>query len=203
MFLKRNTLLDTGAVAGALLALSLVSTAALPVSAVAEEPATTTPERQPKRGQSIGALPNLAQPDSQTAATAYASALGPKMTLSAFAIPETSLKTSRFNQPSPLEPFDPGRRFEQTDSGQPPEQQPQGVNKRYLVLGIIGLVDLAAGVIAVSQTNNKYCVTNNISSTTGQGQTTCNSFPTAGKVLIPVGAVVEGLGFYLAFRHRH
>lgn len=202
MFLKRNTLLDKGAVAGALLALSLVSTAALPVSAVAEEPATTSPERQPKRDQSIGALPNLAQPDSPTSATANGSALGPKMTLSAFAIPETSLKAFQFNQPSPLEPFDPGRRFYQTDSGQPPEQQPQGVNKRYLVLGIIGLVDLAAGVIAVSQTN-KYCVTNNISSTTGQGQTTCNSFPTAGKVLIPVGAVVAGLGFYLAFRHRH
>jgi hypothetical protein len=95
--------------------------------------------------------------------------------------------------------FDPRPLFDQTDNGRP-ESEKRGVRKRYLALGILGLVGVAGGAVAVTQ-SNKYCTTNNIAGN-GQAQSICSSVHTAGEVMIPVGAAVAVLGFYFAFRHR-
>jgi len=81
--------------------------------------------------------------------------------------------------------------------------QPQtkhGVRKKYLALGILGVLGAAGGVVAVAGSNS-VCTTNNIGNN-GTAKSICSNVHTAGEVIIPAGAAVAVLGFYLAYR-RH
>jgi hypothetical protein len=204
MFLKRKVLFDRDRMAGGLLGLSIVSILTVPVSAVADGPAAPSDVATAEARQSTAVLPLLGVSDSHTqVALNGLSRLNWNATVNAWVMssPDNSWK-AKFKQPSALRPLlEPNRRLNQTNTGQPPEPPEGGVNKRYLALGIFGVADVVAGAIAIGQ-SNKYCLTTNIT-TGGQSQTSCSSVPTAGKVLIPVGAAIAGLGFYMAFRHRH
>lgn len=75
-----------------------------------------------------------------------------------------------------------------------------GVRKKYLALGILGALGAAGGAVAVAGSNS-VCTTNNIGNNV-TAKSICGNVHTAGEVMIPVGAAVAVLGFYLAFRHR-
>lgn len=199
MFLKRNALLHRGAVAGVLLALSIVSILTFPVSAVAEEPGATPSDSRTAPLRPAAVLPSFTVADWQMPVKLNGNVL---FTASSVGLPELGPKELRFNQPNRARPLlGPGRLFDQIDSGPTSEPEERGVRKRYLALGIVGVLGVAAGAVAVTE-SNKYCTTNNISGN-GQVQSICSNVHTGGEVMIPVGAAAAGLGFYLAFRRRH
>lgn len=195
MLLKMNRLSGRSAVAAALLALLVVSTFALPVRAVAEDAAASTPSQPQPTNSQAGTLaaaslpsPLLPRPDAPVTLN------GVTPLLFTAAAP-AGLPAPDFRQRSL---FNPGPLFDQDTQE---SEGKQGVRKKYLVLGILGIVTAAGGVVAVTQ-SNKYCTTNNISGN-GGAQQICNTAHTAGEVMIPVGLASAGLWFWLAFRHRH
>lgn len=200
MLLKMNRLSGRSAVAAALLALLVVSTLALPVRAIAEDSAPNQPvaNQTATLGQAGGlaaaSLPSplLARPDAPVTLN------GVTPLLFTAAAP-AGLPAPDFRQSSRERSlFNPGPLFDQDTQE---SEAKQGVRKKYLVLGILGIVTAAGGVVAVTQ-SNKYCTTNNISGN-GGAQQICNTAHTAGEVMIPVGLASAGLWFWLAFRHRH
>lgn len=204
MLLKRKVLSARDGVTCALLALSIVSILTFPVSATADEPGAPGDPVTSQGQQPAVSVVKLERSDLRAPVLPSGLSGLDARAIRAFTTgaPENTLGGYKLRQPRLLPPlFGAGRLADQTAGASQPEPPKTGVNKRYLALGIFGLVDVAAGAIAASQ-SNKYCLTTNIT-TGGQSQTSCNSFPTAGKVLIPVGAAIAGLGFYMAFRHRH
>jgi hypothetical protein len=74
------------------------------------------------------------------------------------------------------------------------------VRKKYLALGILGALGAAGGAAAVAGSNS-VCTTNNLGNN-GTAKSICSNVHTAGEVMIPTGAAVAVLGFYLAFKHH-
>ncbi len=87
----------------------------------------------------------------------------------------------------------------QSAENSPPSPK-HGVRKKYLALGILGALEAAGGAAAVAGSNS-VCTTNNIGNN-GPAKSICSNVHTAGEVMIPVGAAVAVLGFYLAFKHH-
>jgi hypothetical protein len=215
MLLKRNVLFVRSVVLGVLLALLTVSTLVFPVAAVAQEscavpaPSSSQSSARPAASKEAVLLPNT-MPNLQLSHSQVPLKLeGNSRTLfaasSGTGLNGLSLKDFSSSPQTNLRPIlGPRSSLARSDNGQQLAEQPEGkkhgVRKKYLALGILGLVGAAGGAVAVTQ-SNKYCTTNNISGN-GQAQSICSNVHTAGEVMIPVGAVVAGLGFWLAFRHR-
>ncbi len=66
----------------------------------------------------------------------------------------------------------------------------------FLTMAILGTAGVAGGITTLALAHSSHC-----SSPTAPGA--CNDLDTTGKVLIPVGAVMAGLGYFFAFHHSH
>lgn len=86
--------------------------------------------------------------------------------------------------------------FGQSATNTQTNEPKRGVRKGMLALGIIGTVGVAAGVVAISESNSNHNCMNGAGS-----RQVCNDVHTLGEILIPTSAVVAGLGYFFAFRH--
>jgi len=210
MLAKKSRSMSRSAVPGALLALLIVSTLALPVGEVDRVWAATVADSQAATTQPASLLPaasNLYLTPFELSFRVDAKSLAlysaPSLTGAAGrSWKELSLITPgksalpRFNTPPLFDNSSNGQQL--TESAQ--TKPKHGVRKKYLALGILGVLGPAGGAVAVAGSNS-VCTTSNIGNN-GTAKSVCSSVHTAGEVMIPAGAAVAVLGFYLAYRHR-
>jgi len=211
MLLTRSRAMWRSTVAGSMLALLIVSTVALPLGDVARGWAATPTDSQAAISQHASLPPilsNLSMTPYEMPTRLDGSSSVAFATLSLRSVAGLNWKgvTLSARSKSARSLFSTGPLFDNPANGQQSNEKThlktkQGVRKKYLALGILGALGAAGGVVAVAGSNT-VCTTNNIGSNT-QAKSICNSVHTAGEVMIPAGAGVAVVGFYLAFRNRH
>ena len=211
MSMKKTCSKGQSALGGALLALMVVSILALPASELAlgwSAPPSSSADTQTTLDLNAAPSPVPRKPSPKPFDFAMKGSLPFSLTSPpAGSVRGSGLKGSSFNARDgaavPL--FNAKPLFDQPTSGAASvetatPQTKHGVRKKYLAMGILGSLEAAGGAAAIAGSNS-VCTTNNIGNNL-TAKSICGHVHTAGEVMVPVGAAVAVLGFYLAFRHH-
>jgi hypothetical protein len=158
-------------------------------------------------------------PDLNTVVSGRAAAAAPSISRAAFAIAQSSAPAATFQPSSPmlispdaveLSPLGISgisglasiSRWAQSSQSQDSPQSNTKTSTRpkhhgaFLAMAILGTAGVGGGIATLALAHSSHC-----SSPTAPGA--CNDLDTTGKVLIPLGAVMAGLGYFFAYHHSH